>query len=282
MSGVTNILSSYRAAGYGTRAQAFFTQVESVEGVSLGSTIKDAVDSLFNGLHTDGLIDKNDSSGAGDLILAMYPIVGGAAASIKYNALRPTDTDADWRITFSGGWTHAANQTTPNGTTGYGNTHFKAKTVFGSNQGGLFMDTNMTGTTYPYGSGCFQDPPNTGFHIGYGDGGTLADGPRGRIRGLTVISDSNYRFNQPICLMRESSTSLKVYANGSLDTTVTTSETTDFPDIDFYLGAWNSSGSTILYNDNPIQFFAFLKQLTSTQVSNLTSRVNTFQSALSR
>lgn len=53
---------------------------------------------------------------------AIYPFVGGTASSHKWNLKDPRDSDAAFRLSFSGGWTHATTGATPNGTNGYGNT----------------------------------------------------------------------------------------------------------------------------------------------------------------
>jgi hypothetical protein len=39
-------------------------------------------------------------------MLAVYPFVGGSATSHKWNLKNPLDTNAAFRLVFSGGWTH--------------------------------------------------------------------------------------------------------------------------------------------------------------------------------
>lgn len=48
-------------------------------------------------------------------IKAIYPILGGTAATHKFNLKDPRDANAAFRLTFTGGWTHSANGMTPNG-----------------------------------------------------------------------------------------------------------------------------------------------------------------------
>jgi hypothetical protein len=53
-------------------------------------------------------------TGAGK-IKALYPIVGGTAATHKFNFVDPRDLDAAYRLSYFGGFTHNSNGITPNG-----------------------------------------------------------------------------------------------------------------------------------------------------------------------
>jgi hypothetical protein len=56
---------------------------------------------------------------------AIYPFVGGTATTHKWNLKDPRDTDAAFRLTFAGGWTHSSTGALPNGTNAYADTFFK-------------------------------------------------------------------------------------------------------------------------------------------------------------
>jgi hypothetical protein len=62
---------------------------------------------MFNSLWSNGL--NTD-------MVAMYPFIGGTAASHAIQAMNP----GTYNILFNGGWTHNTSGATPNGTTGYG------------------------------------------------------------------------------------------------------------------------------------------------------------------
>jgi hypothetical protein len=81
------------APTFDTDAQAFFTQIETVEGITLTTTEKDAVNDLVVGLKADSLWTKMDS---------IYPFVGSDADACKYNLKDPQDTNAAYRITWYG------------------------------------------------------------------------------------------------------------------------------------------------------------------------------------
>jgi hypothetical protein len=55
-------------------------------------------------------------------LLALYPVIGGSAATHKFNASNPLDTDAAFRLQFFGGWTHSNTGMKPNGTNAYADT----------------------------------------------------------------------------------------------------------------------------------------------------------------
>jgi hypothetical protein len=62
-------------------------------------------------------------------IKAIYPFVGGTATTHKWNLKDPQDTDAAFRLTFSGGWTHSSTGAVPNGTNAYANTYFNSALI---------------------------------------------------------------------------------------------------------------------------------------------------------
>lgn len=59
---------------------------------------------------------------------ALYPFIGGSASTHKFNLKNPLNTDAAFRLVFSGGWTHSSTGATPNGTNAYADTFLTAST----------------------------------------------------------------------------------------------------------------------------------------------------------
>jgi hypothetical protein len=86
---------------------------------------------IFNGNITDAtqqsavntLVGDLKASGIWTKLKAIYPMVGGTATSHKFNLTNPVDTNAAYRLTFAGGWTHSATGALPNGTTAYADTN---------------------------------------------------------------------------------------------------------------------------------------------------------------
>jgi hypothetical protein len=94
-----------------------------------------------------GITDPTQQSAINTLVLdlksfsiwtkfnAIYPFVGGTATTHKFNLKNPLDTDAAFRLTFSGGFTHSATGITPNGTNGWAETYFNPALNFGAIDG---------------------------------------------------------------------------------------------------------------------------------------------------
>ena len=63
-------------------------------------TIASAICTLVTSMKADGTWAKCS---------AIYPFVGGTATTHKFNLKNPADTNAAFRLSFSGGWIHSAN-----------------------------------------------------------------------------------------------------------------------------------------------------------------------------
>ena len=96
------------------RTSAFLTAT----GIT-DATIISALNAMDTSLISAGLLPAGTGAGK---IKALYPIVGGTAATHKFNFVNPLDTDAAFRLTFFGGWTHSATGALPNGTNAYADT----------------------------------------------------------------------------------------------------------------------------------------------------------------
>ena len=108
------VLTYQQTVRYDSDAQAFFDAAGITDG-----TEQIAVNNLVLDFKNDGLWSKMG---------AIYPFVGGTATTHKYNLKDPRDLDAAFRLDFNGGWTHSSTGATPNGSTGYADTHFKELT----------------------------------------------------------------------------------------------------------------------------------------------------------
>ena len=81
-----------------------------------------AINNLVNELKTAGLWNG---------LLAIYPMVGGTAYTHKFNLKNPQDTNAAYRLSFAGGWTHNSSGAKPDGVSGtYADTFFIPSTGF--------------------------------------------------------------------------------------------------------------------------------------------------------
>lgn len=74
------------------------------------------------------LVTSMKANGTWAKCSAIYPMVGNTATTQKFNLKNPLDTNAAFRLFFSGGWTHSANGALPNGSNSFANTFFNPST----------------------------------------------------------------------------------------------------------------------------------------------------------
>ena len=82
---------------------------------TLTASEETAIHNLVAGLKANGTWTKYH---------AIYPFIGGTAAEHKWNLKDPQDTDAAYRLQYTGTITHDANGMTGDGSTGYADTHY--------------------------------------------------------------------------------------------------------------------------------------------------------------
>jgi len=84
-------------------------------------------------------------------VLAANNYATNVAAQMKFNLVNPQDSDAAFRLAFSGGWTYSTNGAQPNGTNGYADTFLIPNTSLSTSSSHLsfYSRTNTTsGTGY--------------------------------------------------------------------------------------------------------------------------------------
>lgn len=257
------------ATAFDPDAQAFITAA----GIT-DATQKTAINDLVVGLKADSLWTT---------MQACYPIVGGSASSHKYNLVNPADTDGAYRLTFTGGWTHNASGATPNGTTGYADTH-----LAGSAQ-------TVNSVHYSFYSGTATvDVGATRFDLG---ALTSSLGPQlicatSILGGTQMLSDNTVvRANGTVAdgtgffiCSRTDNTTLTAYQNGTSVGTNAGNELVPITDVTdtYYIGARNLNGSPNNYSLRQIEFASFGTGLSSTDVANLNTLVQAFQTTLGR
>ena len=75
------------------------------------------------------LVSSMKSNGTWAKMNAIYPMVGGTATTHKFNLKNPLDTNAAFRLSFVGGWTHSSNGALPNGTNAYAETYLRVDSL---------------------------------------------------------------------------------------------------------------------------------------------------------
>jgi hypothetical protein len=245
------------------RTQAFLTAT----GIT-DATIISALNAMDTSLISAGLLPAGTGAGK---IKALYPIVGGTAATHKFNFVDPRDLDAAFRLVFFGGITHNANGITPNGTNGYADTFFDPiGQSMGVNNKCLLYYSRTAGSSNAL-FGNTQDILAPNFSNGLDNyssisGSTPLSVSLGNTLGLQGIS--KIIANDSI-VIRRNATSNKV------DSTIGQSSLT------YFLFARNVTTAT-QYTALPCSFASISEGLTDVQLIGVDTIVENFQTTLGR
>jgi hypothetical protein len=204
------------------------------------------------------------------------------ASQFKFNLVNPVDSDAAFRLVFNGGWTHSSNGALPNGTNGYADTKLNPNGLLNANNisTSIYLRNNTDGVYCDLGA----DTPliNTLYqysiysrlsNIVYTDLGS-------QIQGRITYSNTDSRGY--FISTRTSSTSFKAFKNDVLKATLTTAQTNSLLSANLYLSAMNDGGNAIQFSNRQIAFSNIGDGLTDTEAANLYTRVQAYQTALSR
>lgn len=213
---------------------------------------------------------------------AIYPFVGGTADTHKWNLKDARDTDSAFRLSFSGGWTHASTGAKPNGTTGYANTFITPSTHSSQNSSHLsfYSRTNSTGDGMNIGQ--IQTVPGLrGFHMAISFG---LNSNQMRTRLNSENASTSYTPTDTrglFSISRINSSEYKGFRNASNVFTFTEASNTP-GNIQMIIGAINTTDGVSNYSTHECAFATIGDGLTDTEVSDLYTAVNTFQTTLSR
>jgi hypothetical protein len=250
-----------------TNAYLFSTQITN-------TTEQTALDTFVTSLKGYGIWSK---------MKAVYPIMGTTATQQKFNLVNPQDTNSAYRITFAGGWVHSATGMQGNGSNTTANPNLIPSSV---------LTTNNTHISYYIGT---DTAAGNKIEMGVGVGGTLVP-----IMLLSAKYTGNLSYSCAYNLStnqitaanadargfyvgsRTTSTSHKLYKDGSVLATDTNANPNTLPTQGMIIGALNSNGSIVQYSDRQYRFISIGDGLNDTEVSNFRTAVQTLQTALGR
>lgn len=211
--------------------------------------------------------------------IAIYPLVGGTAATHKWNLIDPQDTDAAFRYTFGGTVTHASTGATIGAS---GNMRSKivpaTHLTLGAHSVHAYIRNNdMAGNKMIYGASDGTNftqinPPNATFTA---IDGTLALGD------IAVVMAASTRL---ISLVRTATNALALYRSGVSIATNTETISALVPGFDIWFGSRNNMGTP----DFPSVYEFALAMVengtgfTSGEMTTLNSIVDTFETDLGR
>ena len=102
-----------------------------------GAALWTSVDTFVAALKTNSILSK---------MKAIYPFIGGTAATHKWNLINPQDTDAAYRLVFFGSLIHSKTGMQGNGSNTYANTKAVHNAIFtlGSESFGIYSRTDVS------------------------------------------------------------------------------------------------------------------------------------------
>lgn len=236
------------------------------------STITSAICTLVTSMKANGTWAK---------MSAIYPMVGGTAATHKFNLKNPLDTNAAFRLSFSGGWTHSANGALPNGTNAYADTFLIPSTTL------TLLNTHLSfySRTSAIGNNqrdiaAFVSNNVPSFSLGTNTGVLLSD----HYWFTTNRMSRTIPNAQGLMLTsRTNDTTHKSYRNGvqlgATDTVSNAGKT--MPNISLFLGAANVIGVSS-YSAKQYAFASIGSGLTDGEATALYTAVQAMQTTLSR
>lgn len=234
-------------------------------------TITAAINTLVNDLVGYGIWTK---------MKAIYPFVGGTATTHKFNLKNPADTNAAFRLSFAGGWTHSANGIQGNGTNTFANTFYVPNTECDSQNNSIAVYVrNNINTGLPYEMGASNDLG--GIVNPYALISRFSDNKayfaNGSYNQNPVSTDSRGFWNGFIDV-----TNQWFFRNGSSISSIAIPVAT-LPSFSLYLGANNGGGTASLFSNKELAFASMGgTKLTTTEAANYYTAVQAFQTTLSR
>jgi hypothetical protein len=226
------------------------------------------------------LVVNTKAAGIWDKVKAMYPFVGGTAALHKWNLKDPQDTNAAFRLVFSGGWTHSSTGATPNGVNAFANSFLVPSTILTQNSTHIsyYSRTNSNLTEV---------------EIGAANGSNSFDNKL-----VLEIRTSNltyYNINSTSTYITHSDTDSRAFYIGNrtasnvvngfrnnlkLATGTTASTTPSTASV--YLGAINRNGTVAFYSTKQCAFASIGDGLTDAEALNYYTIVQAFNTTLGR
>jgi hypothetical protein len=236
------------------------------------ATTANAINNLILSLKSFGLWTK---------MLSIYPFVGGTAATHKFNLKNPLDTNAAFRLSFVGGWTHSSNGALPNGINAYAASFFVPSLNQSVNSNGMGIYVTQYTTA-------LADPVQIGSFLSVTQASIIALTPTlgaSRLNGSTISSaivGNAGSFDS----QKTSATVTTIYKNGSSFATGNSGGTLPSNSAGNYLGNMNfdafNTPYSAGYNNSQFRFAYFSDGLNSTEISDLRTSVQTFQTSLGR
>jgi hypothetical protein len=258
LGGNTGIYLASLAPAIDPDAQAFLTAA----GIT-DATISSAINNLTLGYKSAGLWTKSK---------AIYPFVGGTSSTHKWNLKDPRDLDAAFRIFWNGDVTHSSNGVQFGGVNGWGNTYLIAFDVLGLNSThvSVYSRTNVDRTSPSIGNVTGGASSEVSMWLRTGGVSAL------RVNNPTVSTTASTDSRGLFIGNRNSSTQINLSIRGT-QTTFNQNSNSLLTSV-MQLGGVNPN----FFDNKQLAFASIGDGLTAQNMTDLTTIVNAFQTALSR
>ena len=268
-SAVSNTIFVYDADAYA------FDSAETAAGTPLTTTERNAINDLVINLKNAFIWTK---------FKALYPFIGSTATSQKFNLKNPANTNAAFRLTFAGGWTHTSTGANPTGPNAYANTYLTPSVDFAVDHNKhLSFYSRTNAATAGFSSSIGSDNSSNGFcrftirqssngrsAIFGGTNGTMVAAAETDSRGFYVAT-------------RPSSTTSTYYKNGTtIATGASTNGTTSQCTLPLFICAAYSGGTITYFDNKEVAFASIGDSLTDLETQVFNQIVEGYQFALGR
>lgn len=279
---------------------AYYNGLYTYNGSQTYANIADTVSTLTEALDADayafivatGITDQTIQDATNEMVLELKahslwakmhvicPMVGGTAATHKYNLKNPLDTNAAFRLSFVGSWTHGATGATPNGINAYANT-FYTPSVNGavasqhmsyysrSNATGAYIEMGVAGSALSAGEGQLFIAPNlsgTAYKAVNTSGNTAATGVNAAAYFVASRTDSTfYRLHRNGVQLYNDSAGANSVSNKTI-----------------YIGARNNNGTANGFSARECGFATIGEGLTAAEAVTLNTIVQSFLTTIGR
>lgn len=271
--GVQAAQSFYYNSAYSNEANTYLYSTQIT-----GTTQVSAINTLINGLKANNLWSK---------MKAVYPFVtdktlqADMAAQMKFNLVNPQDSDAAFRLAFSGGWTYSTNGAQPNGTNGYADTKLNLASIgisAASNHISVYLRTNSDGVYCDIGAYNIASDYQISTYakisnVAYVDLGVQA---ANRITYANTDSTGYYLAS------RTASNILKAFKNNILKATNTNTNTASILSRNIYISANNDVSGVTQFSNRQNAFTSIGDGLSDAEAALLYQLIQQYQTDLSR
>jgi hypothetical protein len=216
---------------------------------------------------------------------ALYPFVGGTASTHKFNFMNSDDTNAAFRLSFIGGWTHNSTGILSNGTNAYANTFFTPVTQF-SSRNSLSIIANISGGTLaggsaPYtiaGGGSNVNLDETGHFFRATGKLSIFTGEANSLLAVSNSTTTGYSATNSLAGATSHVIGTSVVASGTVSASGTLGT---FP---LFISGSNLGGTpfNVTYQNVRYNNISFGDGLTLTEHNNYRTLINTFNTSIGR